>query len=199
MNIITRPQGSDLCYCRPDTTWERENKDFYVPDSVDTLYWTPIVFVRISKAGKCIGNKFVSRYYDAYNYGVLLYCNRIPACHPEGVCHPERSEGSLSIAFTSCADHTSRLPFPLQDVETLDDGNIYKVYRNGEEIFSGAAEKTVVEDTICRASQTTSLRIGDFVAVELDVLKPLAGAGDGQVVLKGGLSDSDLYDFKLLF
>lgn len=181
MNIIVRPQGSDLCYCRPDTTWERENKDLYVPDNVGALYWAPIVFVRISKAGKCIGGKFVSRYYDAYNYGVLLYCNEGP------------------VAFTSCTDHTSRLPFPLQDVATIEDGNIYKVYRNGEEIFSGSADKAKVEDTICKASQNTSLRIGDFVAIELDVLKPLACAEDGNTDIKGELSGNGLYDFRLMF
>ena len=181
MNIITRPQGCDLCYCRPDTTWERENKDFYVPDNVETLYWAPIVFARISKAGKCIGTKFVSRYYDAYNCGVLLYCNDAP------------------IAFSSCADHTSRLPFPLHNAETLDDGRIYKVFRNGEEIFSAAADRTMIEDTICKASQTTSLRIGDFVAAELDGLKPLAVSEDGQIALRGGFSDENAYDFKLIF
>ena len=38
MNIIIKPHGSNSCYCRPDTTWERENKDFYVPENVGTLY-----------------------------------------------------------------------------------------------------------------------------------------------------------------
>ena len=181
MNIITRPQGSSLCYCRPDTTWERENKDFYVPDNVSTLYWAPVVFARISKAGKCIGAKFVSRYYDAYNYGILLYCNEGP------------------VAFTSCADHTSRLPFPLHDAETLEEGRTYKVSRNGEEIFSTAADKASIEDTICKASLTTSLRIGDFVAVELDEPRQLAVAEDGQVALKGEFSGEALLEFKLMF
>lgn len=181
MNIITRPQGSDFCYCRPDTTWERENKDFYVPDNVSSLYWAPVAFARISKAGKCIGAKFVSRYYDAYNYGVLLYCNDGP------------------VAFTSCADHTSRLPFPLLDAEGMEDGSPYKVLRNGEEIFCGTADRTVLEETICKASQTTSLRIGDFVAIELDTLKPLAEAEEREVQLKGVSGDMDLYGFKLIF
>ena len=181
MNIIVRPQGSDLCYCRPDTTWERENKDFYVPDHVGTLYWAPVVFARISKAGKCIGGKFVSRYYDAYGFGALLYCNDAP------------------IAFSSCADHTSRLPFPLKDVDTIGDGSIYKAFRNGEEIFSAAADKELLEDTICKASQTTSLRIGDFVAVELDEIRILAGSGDSEVDFIGESEGTSLYGFKLIF
>ena len=70
MNIIVKPYGSGLCYCRPDTTWERENKDFYSPECVKELHWSPIIFVRISKAGKCIGGKFASRYYDEFALGV---------------------------------------------------------------------------------------------------------------------------------
>ena len=71
MNIIVKPHGSDLCYCRPDTTWERENKDFYVPEGINELHWAPVLFVRISKAGTCIGKKFASRYYDAFSYAAL--------------------------------------------------------------------------------------------------------------------------------
>ena len=97
MNIIVQTFGSKLCYCRPDTTWEREEKDFYVPDGIDTLYWTPVVFARVCKAGKCIGKKFASRYYDAIGFGTLLY-----------TFGKEKGE----LAFASCTDHTSLLPTP---------------------------------------------------------------------------------------
>ena len=138
MNIIVKPYGSSLCYCRPDTTWERENKDFYSPECVKELHWAPIVFARISKAGKCIGGKFVSRYYDGYSFGVLLYCNDGP------------------LAFTSCADHTSRLmafalgithrrnldaiaTSRLKDSLTLDNSNLFIVNCNLHlyKVFSG--------------------------------------------------------------
>ena len=74
MNIIVKPYGSTLCYCRPDTTWERENRDFYSPECVNEICWTPVIFARISKAGKCVSGKFVERYYDGFNFGVLMYC-----------------------------------------------------------------------------------------------------------------------------
>lgn len=181
MNIIVRPYGSDLCYCRPDTTWEREDKDFYVPDSIDTVYWVPVVFARISKAGKCIGGKFVSRYYDGYSFGVLLYCNDGP------------------LAFTSCADHTSRLPLPFREAALIEDGGEYRVIMDGEEIFSGKAERSLIEDTICRASGMTSLRIGDFVAVEMDSVKVLAAKEKGQTGLEGRFNDETAFSFKLIF
>ena len=187
MNIIVKPKGSDLCYCRPDTTWERENKDFYVPDCVSVLYWTPVLFARVSKAGKCISPKFASRYYDAFNFGALLYC------------HTGEASG---IAFTSCTDHTSLLPAPLYNPVVLENAdNIYLVERNGEEIFktSTAALKEAIEEAICRASQLTTLRIGDFMAVELAPSGLLATDQDGTVSFKASYCENDLYDLKIIF
>ena len=118
MNIIVKPFGSELCYCRPDTTWERENKDFYAPDCIDGINWAPIIFVRISKAGKCIGEKFASRYYDAFNFGALMYCNQ------------------GETAFTSCVDHSSLLPAPLYNPVVMEGSdNVYEVKKNGETVF----------------------------------------------------------------
>ena len=187
MNIIVKPHGSNLCYCRPDTTWERENKDFYSPECVKELHWAPIIFARVCKAGKCIGQKFASRYYDAYNFGALLYCH---------------TGESSDIAFASCADHTSLLPAPLYIPVVMENAdNIYQVQKNGEAIFNtdSASLKEAVEDAICRASQLTTLRIGDFVAVELASVKPLASHEAGSISLKGTYCENDLFDFKVIF
>lgn len=182
MNIIIKPYGSDSCYCRPDTTWERENKDFYVPDNVRTLYWTPVVFARISKAGKCINPKFASRYYDAFNFGLLIYTDE------------------ENIAFSSCADHSSLLPLPLYNpVVAEGEENLYQVMKNGEEIFCTRADKSLIEEAVCKASQRTSVRIGDFVAVELDSLKPLAEQSEGEIQVKASFCENSLYDLKLIF
>lgn len=181
MNIIVRPYGSCSCYCRPDTTWEREDKDFYVPDSVEVLYWAPVVFVRIGKAGKCIGEKFVSRYYDGYGFGALLYCNDGP------------------VAFTSCFDHTSRLPFPVEEPDILDEGRQYSVLVNGEAVFAGVAERGQIEDTVCNASGATSLRIGDLVAVEMEPARPLASKKDGEARIEGRVNGEVSYGFRLIF
>lgn len=182
MNIIIKPYGSDSCYCRPDTTWERENKDFYVPDNVRTLYWAPIVFARVSKAGKCINPKFVSRYYDSFNFGILFYTD----------------EGN--IAFSSCTDHSSLLPLPLYNpVVAEGEDNRYKVVKNGVEIFCATPDSRLIEEAVCKASQRTSVRIGDFVAAELDSLKPLAEQAEGEVQIKASFCENSLYDLKLVF
>ncbi len=182
MNIIVKPQGSNRCYCRPDTTWERENRDFYVPDGVDILYWTPVIFARISKAGKCISPKFASRYYDAFNFGMLMYT------------------GDDAVAFTSCADHTSILPSPLYDAVVMEgEDNVFHVEKGGEAIFTMRPDKAAVEEALCRATRLTSVRIGDFVAVELDGMKPLTARKDGEAHIKGTFCENEIYGFKVIF
>lgn len=182
MNIIVKTYGSEFCYCRPDTTWERENKDFYVPECAECLYWTPVLFARVNKAGKCIGKKFVSRYYDAVGCGILLYTGR-------------------DIAFASCADHTSLLPMPLYNPVVLEgEDNVFEVLKNGESILTDRhLSKDMLEETVCRASALTSLRIGDFVAVELAPMQKLASRDEEKAQLKVSYCGTDLFDLKILF
>lgn len=185
MNIIARPYGSSRCYCRPDTTWERENKDFYVPDTVDAVYWTPIIFARISKAGKCIGTKFVERYYDSFNFGILMYT------------------GEGDIAFTSCADHTSLLPSPLYNPIVLEnEENLCEFKKEDTRIFQtgcGKETRSTIEEAIIEASRMTSLRIGDYVAAELAPCSQLAAREEGSVRIRVGFCENILIDNSIIF
>lgn len=182
MNIIVNPYGSGSCYCRPDTTWERENKDIYIPECVGSVYWAPVMFARISKAGKCIQEKFASRYYDSFNFGALLYT------------------GKGEIGFTSCADHTSLLPSPLYNPVVMDDPeNLFTFFRDGEPVFSSGCSKEQIESALCRASAMTSLRIGDYIAVELAETELLAERGDGSVGIRSEFCGNGLFDIKVIF
>lgn len=185
MNIVVKPYGSDLCYCRPDTTWERENRDLYSPDCVNEWHWAPVLFARISKAGKCISPKFAARYYDAINFGALLY------------------SGGGDVAFSSCADHTSFLPAPLYNPIVLENKeNQFEVFKDGDLIFSSDIEAAAVhmlEDAICKASQLTSLRIGDMVAVELTPMGTLARRAEGTAGIRARFCDNDIFDYKIFF
>ena len=178
MNIIVKPYGSDLCYCRPDTTWERENKDFYSPECVNEIYWTPVVFARISKAGKCVGKKFVERYYDGIGCGMLMYCGN-----------------------STVVDKSSILPHPLFQPVVFEDEKEFIIRHSRLDresvILSGA--KVLIEEALCTASQLTSLRIGDFVAVELRELQKLASKEDGTVAVKGEFCEKEIFSFNIIF
>ena len=184
MNIVVKPYGSETCYCRPDTTWERENKDFYSPECVDELYWTPVMFARISKAGKCIGRKFTSRYYDAVGFGALIYI------------------GKEDVAFSSCTDHTSLLPMPLYNPVVLESTeNIFEFFRNGQTLwnFNSHDKIGILEESICKASALTSLRIGDIVALELAPMQILASRSEGSKRFRSTYCENELFDINLLF
>lgn len=207
MNIIVKPYGSELCYCRPDTTWERENRDFYSPECVNEVLWTPVVFARVSKAGKCIGKKFASRYYDGIGCGMLMYCAL------------KLQETSGDPAISTNADHTSILPMPLYNPAVLEEEKVFEVSRNGvpvavlssndaTDIISADVLSAVMsteqsewrhllEEALCNASQLTSVRIGDFVAVELAPIAALAAQGDKEVAIKGTFCDNEIFNFKI--
>ena len=183
MNISVKPHGSDLCYCRPDTTWERENKDFYSPECVNEIYFAPVVFARVSKAGKCIGKKFIDRYYDSVGCGVLLYGN---------------------AALISHIDKASILPTPLYNPVVMEEEKIFElsISREGDNqmhkvVLNGM--KNLLEDTICSSSELISLRIGDYVSVELEPVKLLCRREDGEITFKGSFCENEIFDFKVIF
>ena len=179
-----------MFHCRPDTTWERENKDFFSPECVNEICWTPVVFARVCKAGKCVGSKFVERYYDAVGCGMLMYCNT-----------------------SSIVDRTSILPHPMYDPVVLDDEKVFTVIPDSSVIPDSDREsvilsapsvilngaKDLLEDALCKASELTSLRIGDFIAVEMAAPAVLARREDGEVSVKGTFCDNELFSFRIIF
>lgn len=188
MNIIVRPYGTAGCYCRPDTTWEREDKDLFSPEFAIGYMFTPVLFVRICKAGKFIGQKFASRYYDSVGYGALLY--------EKGML-----DGSpLGYACASCMDHTSILPFPMYNRVTLEEGtNIFSIKKNGKELFSTTeGSQALIEESLAEISRFVSLRIGDIAAIELDAPKEIADKDEGKAEIHGTFCGNDLFRFNII-
>lgn len=180
MNIVVKPYNTDLCYCRPDTTWEKESRDLYIPEGVDKVLWAPVVYAKVCKAGKCVSPKFVTRYYDVIGFGALTYCD------------------DNNIAFSSCMDHSSLMPVPSLSPVVLDTGE--GAFEIADMKFSTEkAMQTALENAICKASERISLRIGDIVAVELTELQVLAQRSEGEVAVKAGYNGEVLFDLKVIF
>ena len=183
MNIVVKPHHCNLCYCRPDTTCEKESRDIYIPEGVNKVLWAPVVFAKVCKAGKCVSPKFVTRYYDTIGFGALTYSD------------------DENIAFSSCMDHSSLLPSQTFGSE---------VFESEEEILiSTSADsvnikidmnmKTALEETICKASERISLRIGDIIAVELSELRDLAERSESEIKFKAEYKGHCLFDLKVIF
>ncbi len=189
MNIVVLTAAGNVTV-RPDTTWEKDNEDFYVPETVNSLKFSPVLFARISKPGRSIGEKFASRYFDAIGYGMFLY----PA---ELLSIPEQG-----WACASCMDHTSFLPHPLFNPITLSvDQNSFELKKNSEKIFLHQADSIQrIEQAISRLSSTCYLRTGDFVAIELDSPKDLADRKDEEEILvEGYYCENKTIDFRIIY
>ncbi len=165
MNIIVRTYSQKVIV-RPDTTLVRNEEDFYPPEFVSTLDCTPVVFARISKAGRSVGRQFASRYYDALGYGVLLY--------PVDLMTGDEED----FACASCLDHSSYLPPELVDRESFNwDGGV-RVLRDGEEFFCcDGVSAALIEDAISQASRYVYVRRGDYIAIELAKRSFFCGSG----------------------
>lgn len=164
MNILVKTFGGHIV-ARPDTTWEKNSSDFFPPDFVESLSFTPVCFCHISKAGKSVGGRFASRYYDGVGVGLMLYPDNL-------------MDGSLEgFAQACCLDHTSFLHLQTLPPQVLDEeGCDFKINLDGKELrsFSDLSRNTL-EEAIVQATKTTFIRRGDIVAVELEERSFLAG------------------------
>lgn len=130
---------------RPDQTYRHGQDGLYVPENVDCISWSPAAFVHICKAGRCIGERFASRYYDGVELGVLLY--------PEDFI--DGSEEGYARAI--CLNNTTYFP----DFEALDFQT------------PGLPERQGIDKALAKVSSACHLRTGDVVAIELAGRSPL--------------------------
>lgn len=190
MNIIVKTAGGAVIV-RPDTTWERDNEDVFLPEFVTRVSCTPVLFARISKPGRSVSAKFADRYYDGIGYGALLY--------PENMI-----DGSeTGFACASCIDHTSFLPFPVYSKETLGRaGNSFCMDLDGKRIFEteGSAERSVIEKAIEEATRFCYIRTGDILAIELESRKEIIARTQegGSCTLSGTYCGNSVLDFKII-
>lgn len=186
MNIIVKTFSGKIIV-RPDTTWEKDNEDLYPQDFISALTFSPVLFARICKPGKSVGQKFVSRYYDSANYGMLLY--------PENLMNG----GEEDFACASCIDHTSFLPAPLYQKCVFGNAeNEFVLSRNGNEIFRVNAEGLEkLENAIVEATARIYIRTGDLVAIELAPRVPLWESSDGETAITGSFCGNGTIGFSI--
>lgn len=187
MNIIVKTASGHIVV-RPDTTWERDNEDLYLPDSVTALSYAPVLFARISKPGRSISRKFAARYYDAVNYGVLLY----PEDYMDG-----SEEG---YACASCLDHTSFLPSPFyQPIVLGNEGNVFNLRKNDKTVFSTEGETlSMIEEALEEATSRIYIRTGDILAIELKPKEHIYDRSEGNVLISGDYCGNRSVDFKII-
>lgn len=186
MNILVRTYDGHVIF-RPDTTWEKDSEDLYPQDFIKSLSFTPVLFARVSKPGRSVGEKFADRYYDGIGFGLLIFADDLMDGTAEG------------FAAATCIDGTSVLPFPLYGKITLGQGNAFKLFKDGQELFANdSADNAVVENAIAEVTSHAYIRTGDLIAVELDSRKPLCTREGGSISLTGEYCENRILDFKIV-
>jgi len=146
MNIIVvRPDGS--WYSRPDTTLEREERDFYLPDEFECAVVRRCLFVKIAKAGKAIGLKFADRYYDSFGRGWVIYGDENKMC--------PYIDGSTLLGNVTASSADLDSATRQRIAEALSRITLTMSVRTGDLLL--LEEKG--EERLCRGSQTGNYRI----------------------------------------
>ena len=149
MKIVAYKTGGDYC-CRPDTTLNHNNSDYWCPEGVSALKAVPCIYTHIDKAGKCVAERFARRYFKAVAFGCLL---------------TDAAE-DVSPAIATSMDFTS-----IMDMGWMADpaATGLKFSLNGSEIF--ATDGRDYSEDFVRAivdiTRRSTLRIGDIIAIEL--------------------------------
>ena len=173
---------------RPDTTWEKDNEDFYPPEFVDELTYSPVLFARVLKPGRSVGRKFASRYYDSVGFGVLLYPENMLDGTPEG------------YAQAICLDHTSFLPTPMFSPQRLEEDSRFSLFRNEVELFTfDHPSLDMIEDTLVEATKLLYIRTGDLIAIELSARTPLTTRNKAITNITGTFGQDKVLDFQIIF
>ena len=188
MNIVVLTFSGKVVV-RPDTTWEKDGEDFFVPDFVSRLSWTPVVYSRLTKPGRSIAARFAGRYFESLGFGTLLYPEDFIDGSPEG------------FARACCLDHTSFLPGTMFSKSGCEDVR-FSTSRDGQEIFAcGCPATDDIEAAIAETSRFCYLRTGDLVAVELQARSLLCRREDGQCRICGKVEETGTQDgtFNIIF
>lgn len=191
MNILALNSKS-VCICRPDTSLNKENEDFYVPEDIEYIGWSPVLYARICKAGKAVQPEFADRYYDSIAFGVFL--------HPSS--QTKMGKAHFCTGRCSVFDRSTLLPYPLYGKLTLTSSeNRFSVKVKTEEVFNCTMEgmQQKIEEAIVACSRHTSVRIGDFVAVELAPVQILTTRNDGDSALEASFCDNNVIDIRIIY
>lgn len=185
MNIVVITSNGKTVV-RPDTTWERDGDDLYVPEFIDSVSYSPVFTAHVCKAGRRVDARFAHRYFDAVGFGVLLYPDQLLDGSEEG------------FASASCLDHSSFIIPPQLAPGTAGTG--FDLLRDGERIFSSEIPETgMIVRAVSDATRYCYIRRGDIIAVELQERRPLCSRDQGECRMDEVHCGTHACDYRIIF
>lgn len=150
MNIIVFKRDGTW-YHRPDSTLNHKYLDYYRPDYVASMQVVPVVYTRLTKAGKCIAPRFAGRYFGEFAFGCLI----------------DDTTGGIAEAMASSMDFSSVMGMDFAPLGELPACPL-SLEINGKAIFcaTGAVDAQDFCSAISAISGRSTIRLGDIVAIE---------------------------------
>lgn len=187
MNIAVQTYSGKVIV-RPDTTRVKDGEDVYLPEFIDRVEWAPVLYTKIIKSGRSVGEAFAGRYYDSVNLGVLLYPSELLDGSEEG------------FACASCLDHTSvlNLQFCGQN-KVINPYNIIVTNNNNNVLYSDIINiGDIFPKSIIEVTKYCWLRVGDLLAIELSPRSALCDRQNSPFQISGILNGETVFDTKII-
>ncbi len=168
MNILTVTYNSDFYYIRPDISLNRDSNDYFCPDGITEITVAPFLYIRIDKAGKAVNRKFAPRYYSSIGYGInLTAASIIDKNAPQSFLTANSLDNSTYVSKICTLDEFEP-EILLESLQQFCKSSNVSVPEDVMEVLSGKENIVQLFNTqLEKITRLTSVRTGDFIAVEL--------------------------------
>ena len=151
----------------PDSALLLKNRPLFCPDYVQALHAKIALVVKINRLGKYIQEKFAPTYYDEIGFVINFYDKK---------CLDELVEKGLPWERATCFDGSFALSEFVKISEIVDDFVIVRANNySPQQTFSINLITQTIPSVISELSTYMTLKIGDYIAIELDEIStPIA-------------------------
>lgn len=176
-------------FMKPDTALLRNNAPFFYPSFSSDIHHEVELIIKINKVGRCIGEKFASRYYSEVGLGIDFTARDV-----QQRCKEKGLPWEVAKAFDFSAPISSKF-LPIADFESVD-CIPFRLVKNGEVVQQGNSSDMLfnVNRIISYVSQYVTLKIGDLIYTGTPAGVGSVAIGDR---LQGYIADMLMFDFEV--
>ena len=160
--------GEPVFYIKPDTAVHNRELPLYIPDFTTDLRGQLVLLAKISKQGKCISERFASKYYEQVSVGLsLMAYDRWQQLQAEGLPWEEATSFDGAMIVGNFMEMSS-----LEKEMTI-------IFSKNNIPFQSIALQDILPKVplaLSMLSQRVTLRTGDLLAIPLEsIFYPLEG------------------------
>lgn len=160
MNIFIQNKFELSLFVKTDLTLCRDNSDFYIPESFQSIIIEPAIAVKINRAGKYISSQFAHRYYSEVNIALNIVSDNFYSDKIKVTEYYLNSVMEQSFYFID-----------IKNISELSKGFVINMEADNDIITSPSYTdpNIIVDYAIEEISRVTSLKSGDIIAVTSEV------------------------------